>query len=42
MRFQCSGFSINNFEFRNAKLGTRPQGGSPNDNFEMFVPYATC
>ncbi len=23
---------IGNFEFRNAKLGTRPKGGSPKDN----------
>jgi hypothetical protein len=25
-----------------SKPGTRPKGGSPQDNFEMFIPYALC
>ena len=29
------------FEFRIAKLGTRPKGGSPQDNFEIKQQLAT-
>ena len=32
---------ISNFEFRIAKLGTRPKGGSPQDNFEIIDPQST-